>query len=39
MFKCSFADSYFNQAGLLVEGDLIVELEEVTFELSVVEKR
>ena len=39
VFKCSFAESYFNQAGLLGEGDLIVELEEVTFELGQAEKR
>jgi hypothetical protein len=31
LFKFSFTNSFFNQVGTICEGDLIIELEEVTF--------
>lgn len=38
LFKFSFTTSFFNQIGTISEGDLIIELEEVTFEMSTDDK-
>lgn len=38
LFKFSFTNCFFNQMGTISEGDLIIELEELTFEMSLDDK-